>query len=596
MKHVFYFLKQIHSHTGAVLYINILAMTGIGLLNGVSILLLIPMISMSGIINMDTNELPFMGVFQFLDSFSVTIGLLIILAIYIGIAIGQILLQRHITIRNAEIQQGFLRFLQIETYQSLLKANWDFFIKKRRSDLVHILTAEISRTNAGTQSFLKLMASFIITLLQVFLAFWLSPSITSFVLLCGVFLIFINRKFLRRTLALGKQNVELGKNFLAGITDQINGMKDIKSNSLEEPRMDWYRSMTKQIQDQQVNYTRVKTTSQAYYKIASAVFIAVFVFVAIQLFSAQAAQLTLIILIFSRLWPRVSGFQTSMEQIAMSLPSLQIVQSLQKQTSEMTEFDKEFDQSVEPLQIEHGIACNNASFRYDKQKEVFALKDIHLFIPANKITAIVGKSGAGKSTLIDLLMGLNLPETGEIKVDGMSLTSDRILSFRSSLSYVSQDPFLFNTTIRENLLIVAPHATDEALMEALEFASAAEFVNQLPIGLDTVIGDRGIKLSGGERQRIVLARAILRKPSVLVLDEATSALDTENESNIQEAIGRLKGKMTIIVIAHRLSTIRDADQVVVLEGGKIIQQGEYNQLSAAKGVFRKMLHRQLVGS
>ncbi|GAE94767.1 lipid A export ATP-binding/permease protein MsbA [Gracilibacillus boraciitolerans JCM 21714] len=599
MQHVVYFLKQIHEYSGAVLYFNILAMMGIGLLNGIGILLLIPMISMSGIIEINAKEIPFMEVFQFLDSFSVSMGLVIILSIFVAIVIGQNLLQRHITIRNSEIQQGFLRYLQINTYQSLLKSNWGFFLKNRKSDLIHILTMEISKTNAGTQSFLNLIASFIITLMQIGLAFWLSPAITSFVLICGLFLMLINFKFLRRSLHLGKKNVELGKSYLAGITDQINGMKDIKSNSLEEPRMEWYRSITKQMQDRHVDFTRVKTTSQAYYKIASAVFIAVFVYVAIQLFAAQAAQLMLILLIFSRLWPRVAGMQNSMEQIAMSLPSLQIVQGLQKQTSETKEFQEDFNPSVAPLEIVEGITCENASFRYDREKPEFALKNINLFIPANKITAIVGKSGAGKSTLIDLLMGgLNLPEDGEIKVDGQSLSSTRIIALRSSLSYVSQDPFLFNTTIRENLLIVAPNARDEALMEALEFASAAEFVNKLPDGLDTIIGgDRGgIKLSGGERQRIVLARAILRKPSVLVLDEATSSLDTENETNILEAIERIKGKLTIIVIAHRLSTIRDADQVVVLENGEIIQQGKYHQLSTTKGVFQKMLHRQLVGS
>ncbi len=174
------------------------------------------------------------------------------------------------------------------------------------------------------------------------------------------------------------------------------------------------------------------------------------------------------------------------------------------------------------------------------------------------------------------------------------LKSEHLLSLRRSISYVAQDPFLFNTSIRENLVLVAPESSDDDLWEALEFSSAAEFVKRLPDGLDTLIGDRGIKLSGGERQRLVLARAILRKPKILVLDEATSALDTENESKIQEALERLKGKMTIIVIAHRLSTIRNADQVVVLDEGEVIQRGGFNQLANEKrNVFSQLLQNQV---
>ena len=181
-------------------------------------------------------------------------------------------------------------------------------------------------------------------------------------------------------------------------------------------------------------------------------------------------------------------------------------------------------------------------------------------------------------------------------VDGTPLLGDKILSLRQSVSYVAQDPFLFNSSIRENLMLVEPNASEEQLWEALKFSASDEFVSRLPMGLDTVIGDRGIRISGGERQRIVLARAILRKPSILVLDEATSALDTENETKIQQTLDRLKNNMTIIVIAHRLSTIRNADQVIVLEKGKIIQKGGYQQLSKeAKGTFSQLLSYQAEG-
>lgn len=594
MTHVFYFLKQIHSYAGNKLYVNLLVMMFISLLDGLGILLLIPMISMSGIVNLDTGNSPVSGIFSFFQDIPSSLGLPIILAIYVLIVIGQNVMQRQITIQNNKIQQGFFRFLRIETYESLLHANWSLFIKHRKSDLINILTAEIARSSAGIYSFLQFMASLIFTFIQICLALWLSPNITVFVLLCGLFLLFFNRKFLKRSLALGSRNYTLGKEYLSGVTDQINGIKDIKSNTLEQSRMDWFRTITKGMQDEQIEYTNLKTTSQMYYKIASAVLIAGFIFIAVNMFNAQAGQLMLIIVIFSRLWPRVAGIQGSLEQIATMLPSFKAVKALQDECRNAKEFTLQENDELHPMRIDKGIECQDVSFCYHQNSPAsYALKDISFIIPANKMTAIVGPSGAGKSTLIDILMGLNTPAKGQVFIDGNLLTKDNLLSLRSSISYVPQDPFLFNTTIRENMLIVKPEATEVQIWEALEFA-AADFVKKLPKGLDTLIGDRGIRLSGGERQRIVLARAILRKPSVLVLDEATSALDTENESKVQEAIDRLKGKMTIIVIAHRLSTIRNAEQVIVLEEGSIVQQGEYHELAKdKKNVFGKLLRNQL---
>ncbi|MDQ0217470.1 ABC transporter ATP-binding protein [Peribacillus cavernae] len=593
MKDVFYFLKQIHSYAGKILYINILAMTFIGLLEGIGILLLIPMISMSGIVDLDAGGTPVSGAFEFLQDIPVTIGLPLILGIYVMLVIGQNLLQRQITIKNTIIQHGFLRHIRLETYGSLLHANWNFFIKNRKSDLINVMLTEVSRASSGTNSFLQFIASLIFTFIQIGLAFVLSPNITTFVLLFGLIIIFLNRKFLKRSLALGNRNFELGKKYLAGITDQINGIKDIKSNTIEDSRMGWFRSITRGMQHEQVEYTKLKTTSQLYYKVASSILVAVFIFIAVNMFQAQAGQLMLIIVIFSRLWPRVAGIQSSMEQIATTLPSFKAVKALQNECRNAREFEKGIQQ-VEPLDIVNGLECRDVYFRYNHKESSYALQDINVVIPSNQMTAFVGRSGAGKSTLIDLLMGLNSPEKGEVLIDGTPLTSDNLLSLRRAISYVPQDPFLFNASIRENLLLVEPNASEEQMWGALEFASAADFVGRLPNSLDSLIGDRGIKLSGGERQRLVLARAILRNPSILVLDEATSALDTESEAKIQEALDRLKGKMTVIVIAHRLSTIRNADQVVVLDHGEIIQKGGFTQLAAEKrSMFSHLLRNQL---
>jgi ATP-binding cassette subfamily C protein len=592
MKDILYFLKQIDSYAGKILYINLFAMLVIGLLDGVGILLLIPMISMTGIVNLQAEGTPLAGLFGFLTDLRSTVGLPVILAIFVLIVIGQNIVAKQITIRNAKIQHGFFRHMRVETYQSLLHANWRFFVKNRKSDLIHILTAEIAKSSAATHSFLQFLGSLIFTFIQVGLAFWLSPTITTFVLMCGLVLLFFNRKFLKRSLELGNRSFTLGRDYLSGITDQINGIKDIKSNTLEESRMHWYKTVTKSMEKEQIEYTVLKTTSQLYYKIASAVLIATFIFIAVQLFNAQAAQLMLIIIIFSRLWPKVAGIQGSLEQIASTIPSFKAVKALQNECKNAREFEDLNSKNISPIQVHQGIECQNIYFRYNESS--YALQNINLSIPANKMTAFVGRSGAGKSTLIDLLMGLNKPEKGQVLIDGTPLTNENLISLRRAISYVPQDPFLFNASIRENLQLVVPDATEQEMWEALEFSSAAEFVRKLPEGLDSLIGDRGIKLSGGERQRLVLARAILRKPSILVLDEATSALDTENEAKIQKALERLKGKMTIIVIAHRLSTIRNADQVVVLNEGEIIQRGGFKQLAEEKkSTFSHLLRNQL---
>ncbi|QGQ47209.1 ABC transporter ATP-binding protein [Metabacillus sediminilitoris] len=597
MKEMFYFLKMIHSYSGSILYFNLVTMVLISLLEGVGILLLIPMLSMSGILVMDAEGIPFIHLFTFLQDIPSSFSLPLILGIYVIIVVGQNLLQSHITIQNSIIQNGFLRYLRLETYHSLIHANWNFFINNRKSDLINILTTEITRTSAGTQSFLQFISSLIFTFIQIALAFWLSPNITIFVLISGLALIYFNRKFLKKSLALGNRNFHLGKNYLAGITDQINGIKDIKSNTLEKSRLDWYRSITKSMQEEQVEYTKLKTKSQFYYKVASGLLVAIFIFIAINMFEAQASQLMLIIVIFSRLWPRVAGIQGSMEQIATILPAFKAVKELQNESIMAREFLSEVgdDENTIPLQVNDEIECRNVYFRYNpSDSSTYALKDINVSFPAYQMTAVVGRSGAGKSTLIDLLMGLNQPEKGIVLIDGESFTSNKLLSLRRAISYVPQEPFLFNSSIRENLMLVEPNATDQQIWEALQFSSASEFVEKLPQGLDTLIGDRGIRLSGGERQRLVLARAILRNPSILVLDEATSALDSENEKKFQQALEQLKGKMTIIVIAHRLSTIRNADQVIVLNQGEVIQKGGFNQLAKEKkSMFGHLLNNQL---
>ncbi|MFC5653705.1 ABC transporter ATP-binding protein [Paenibacillus solisilvae] len=595
MAQILVYIKKLHAFAGLKLYVNLIGMTVISLLEGVGVFLLAPMLGLIGLFDMNTAGVPFVNLLADpLKGLPEGLKLAVVLGVFIVLLIGQARLQRSQTNLNLEIQQGFIRHLRLEIYQALLQSKWSFFLRKRRSDFNHIMTSELNRVSQGTYLSLRLLTTLLFMLVQVGFALWLSAKLTAFVVVCGIALAVYSRRFIQKSKIIGDQTTKLSQMYTAGITDHFNGIKDIKSNMMEELHLNWFRALCNLMEQNFVRFARLQSTSQYYYKIASIILIAMFVFVAFEVFRVQAEQLVLIVIVFSRLWPKFSMLQSSWEQIAQTIPAFNSLIALQKDCEADKELElHEFGSGERSLSIKDGIECRGIYYRYDRNHSGYALKDIDLRIQANTMTAIVGKSGAGKSTLIDILIGLIQPERGEVLVDGSLLAGDTAFSLRRSASYVSQDPFLFHASIRENLSIAAPDASEEQMWEALRFSASDAFIKKLPDGLDTVLGDRGVRLSGGERQRIVLARAILRKPSILVLDEATSALDSENESRIQEALEKLKGRMTIIVIAHRLSTIRNADQVIVLEHGRIIQNGGFHQLSTeAEGMFGKLLAYQ----
>ncbi len=236
------------------------------------------------------------------------------------------------------------------------------------------------------------------------------------------------------------------------------------------------------------------------------------------------------------------------------------------------------------------IIFDNVSFVYKDSSEK-VLDEVNLTIPKGSVLAIVGPSGAGKSTLADMLPRFYDPVSGSIRIDGKDIRNVTLSSLRDVFGMVSQEAILFHDTIRNNITF-GKDASEEAIMAASKVANAHDFISAMPDGYDTVIGDRGMKLSGGQRQRLTIARAILRNPPVLILDEATSALDSESEKLVQEALTKLMEGRTSVVIAHRLSTIQNADIIVVMEKGKIIQQGSHAELIKDDNMYKKLVNLQ----
>lgn len=262
-------------------------------------------------------------------------------------------------------------------------------------------------------------------------------------------------------------------------------------------------------------------------------------------------------------------------------------------TQELLNMEEEDNPEKRPIILKdiHGdIHFDTVSFSYDESKEV--IHEVSFDAPSGSVTALVGSSGSGKSTIASLAATFLQPEKGKVTLDGIDLATVNLSSFRSHLAVVLQDDFLFEGTVRENILFPRPDATEEELLEAVKGAYVDEFTDRFEKGLDTIIGERGVKLSGGQRQRLSIARALLADPKILILDEATSNLDTESEAFIQKSLNGLMKDRTTFVIAHRLSTIRQADQILVIEEGRIAEQGKHDELLEKQGRYYELFTYQ----
>jgi ATP-binding cassette subfamily C protein len=366
-------------------------------------------------------------------------------------------------------------------------------------------------------------------------------------------------------------------------------MKTIKSYGMQDENIKVFSKQSDQVARNYLESIHTYVDVKLLFDIGTVVVLSVMVYFLIEIVKLPTATLFLLIYLFVRMIPQFSTIQRAYQYFINMLPAFSNVIKLEKECQENSEVPGEID---EKIKLEKEIKFEDVRFSY-LGEDHFTIPDLNLTIPAGKTTAIAGPSGAGKSTVADLVMGLIKPEKGEITVDGVRVTEDSLSSWRNNIGYIAQETFLFNESIRFNLKQACPDASQEDIMEVLKLSAAYKFVMKLPEGLDTVIGDRGVRLSGGERQRLALARALLRKPSLLIMDEATSNLDLENEKKIIRAIDGLHGEMTILVIAHRISTIKNADNIYLIDGGEIVQSGSWDELlENEKGWFWDVFEAQ----
>lgn len=533
-----------------------------GITAGVGLLLLIPLLNLLGIGGLNQSETQiFVALKDVTGNLNIEIELIFILLLYIFIISAMAYLQYTVLLKTAKLRKRFTCHNRDRLYQSLLKTTWQFITKNKMSDYTNILTVQVQNMGAAGQEFLQFLSRFILSFLYFVVSLIISWKMTLLAVGCLLTLSLLTFSFNKGAFEYGKIQVLDYKSFFQAITEQLVSLKMIKSYSSEKYHADKLGIMGEQLDVQNFNLTRNNELTKFIQVVGAVIAFSLIFYVSYMWLKVPFEILLLLLLVFARLLSNVIVLQKIFQQLLFKISSFKDFEKLFSDCKNNQEHSG--NKNLKILKFVDKIRLDNVSFAYEGENQQI-LDNISLVIPRNQIVAIVGPSGVGKTTLVDIIAGLLMPNSGSVYCDDEELVGDARLAWRKSLAYVTQETFLFHETIRSNLSWFNNDLTEKKLWHALDQAAALELVKALPDGLDTIIGDRGVKLSGGERQRLAIARALLSNPELLILDEATSALDDESEKKIQEALDNLRGKLTVIIIAHRKSSIRNVDKIIEL--------------------------------
>lgn len=510
---------------------------------------------------------------------------LILIVVLISGSFGMIFLQRTISI---VAKNRYIRNLRAQIFDTLLASSWSHISEQASGSVVNDLAIEAQRAGEALVSQILVVS----VLLQMIVLASVSLIVSWELLIVAVgfsaIIFVITRPLLKRAGSLGHRVNVANREFGAVLVDYLRGLRLIKATGSAE-------IASARIGDANTTLYRLYRAFEQnaaflnlLLQLTPVFVLAAMIAVAHLVFELEASQTLVFILVLARIAPRIAEVQQRFEAYAKNIPAYNAIRdSIEscERNAERQTVGKGFSG------LTKGVRVENAWVSYiDGQTP--AVKGTSIEIPSKKMTAIVGGSGAGKSTLIDLIVGMRRPDSGHITIDGVDLSEIDLDSWRQRLGYVSQDIIVFNDTLRANLLFGGCGATDQEIREILDIADLNGLTEEFRDGLDTVIGENGVKLSGGQKQRVALARALLRRPELLILDEATSSLDNESERMIQNAIDAIANHLTIVVVAHRLSTVRRADRIYVIEQGKIVECGQHDELLALNGRFAELYNYQ----
>ncbi|WP_298905069.1 ATP-binding cassette domain-containing protein [uncultured Nostoc sp.] len=517
------------------------------------------------------------------------------IAVMAGAIIFTIILKNLATYASSLASSSLTRKLTSDMRETglklLLEIDIDYYAKTKVGDLINCLGGEIGRAASAIGSIVKIVILVITILVFVGLLLSISWQLTIAATFLLSLVTLINQYAISRSKNFGKQLSQMSRAYSISVLETLNGIRLVKATGNEEKE---YQRIKKLIRDRETADFESQVNSEAITPMGEVMGITALLLIVLlskTFFANQVSSLSTVLLtyllVLLRVLPLISQLNTIRSNFASTAASVDVTNEF------LSLHDKPFmgKGKLPYTKLKEGVSFNSLCFAYPGHEKL-VLKDVNLYLPRGTTLALVGSSGAGKSTMADLLPRFYDPIAGSITIDGIDLREFDVISLRKRMGIVSQDTFLFNDSVRNNIAYGRPEATGDEILTAAKRANAYEFISKLPQEFDTLIGDRGVMLSGGQRQRLAIARALLQNPEILILDEATSALDTVSERLVQAALDDLSRDRTTLVIAHRLSTVQKADQIAVLDQGQVVEVGTHEKLLQKGGYYSRLYSMQ----
>jgi len=479
---------------------------------------------------------------------------------------------------------------KVRLFGKFMRASYDEITTRGRG----VIMEDLSRAATGVVSSISTAASLLnglmLTITSGILLFYLSWFAIPIVAVPLLIIYAITGpRIQKRSASLGSELHEIRQKNTVAMVDFLDGIRVVKSGVMENVAINRIKGLLKEYLPLYVVSRLLPAIPGALIEIVGAMLIGVLVLVAVIKpdLGLTLSEIAAMVVLMRRLLPTVSSIQNNIVNLSDKLRVVEIAdETLSNMPIEIS--GSEILSSINPVE---NIHIQNVSFSYSSRPDTSVLKDINLTLRRGRVTAFVGQTGSGKSTIADLLIRLYDPIDGHIFADKVDIRNIDLYDWRNRVGFVGQDPYLFNTTLRNNITLWNNSISDKVLDTTIESVQLEDLIRTMDDGYETVVGDRGLRLSGGQRQRVAIARAILSNPDVLIFDEATSALDNLTENEVHGAISKLRENAIVLVIAHRLSTVQDADLVIVLDNGKIVEQGVPEDLLLSKGYFWKLYQK-----